>query len=483
MNQFNEPYNGCLMSPMEQVIGHSPKKHGLSTVFLASLLLLTGTSATAQEPNIQKADISAWLNQAALELTSNELSNSTDDLYPLKEMVGDARIVAISENNHAAKEQMLFRNRAFRFLVEELGFDAIAIESGVIESQLLDEYITGRNENPELLFERGISNGFDQFQKNRELIHWLEQHNRSLPDSSSKLRFFGIDVSGSPYHSPAARNPDTALRTALEYLKKVDSESAVEFGARFEPYLPVLAEIFTYGLLTDEDRDYLTASIAELVSLFQRRRFQYISESSRYDYEWGVQAAVAASQTDAWFREIPAGWKSSDGFEWNIEAQEMRDRIMFNNLEWILNQLGPDGRLVVFASVAHITSAPWYLTSGGTDDSAAPFGMYARDKYGDDWVSILSLTHSGDIDICAMPADERLSRNLAPPPEGSVEDMFNLQSKPDYLIDLRTAPSAVGAWLQQEHDHWNGFGSYAFPTIPSFDLAYYLKTVSPDCVQ
>jgi hypothetical protein len=311
----------------------------------------------------------------------------------------------------------------------------------------------------------------------------MEQYNRGLPADSNKLRFFGIDVSGSPYHSPAARNPDTAIRTALKFLENVDSVSAAKFSARFEPYLPVLAEIFAYGSLTYAERNELTASIEELVSLFQRRRFQYISASNKDDYEWGAHAAVAASQADAWFREIPIGWESSNGFEWNIEAQEIRDRIMFDNLEWILEQLGGDSRLVVFASVAHITSSPWYLTSGGTDDGAAPFGRYARDKYGDDWISILSLTQSGEIDICAMPAIERLTQKLAPPPDGAVEDMFALEAKPNYIVDLRAAPAAVNSWLRQEQDHWNGFGSYAFPTIPSFDLAYFLSTVSPDCAQ
>ena len=471
------------MFQIEQIKSHRPNHLGLSAVLLASLLLLIGSGAAAQGQQIRKADISAWLDRAALELSRNNLSGDTDDLYALREMVGDARIVAISESNHAAKEQMLFRNRAFKFLVEELGFDAIAIESGVVESQVLDEYVAGGDGDPELLFELGISNGFDKFQQNRELIHWIKQHNRNLPAGSNKLRFFGIDLSGSLYQSRAARNPDTALRTALEYLEKVDPVSATEFGASFELYLPVLAERFAYAALTGEERDNLTASIAELVSLFQRRRFQYITASSSKDYERGAQAAVAASQVDAWFREIPVGWESSDGFEWNIEAQEMRDRIMFDNLEWIMEQLGHDSRLVVFASVAHITSTSWYLTSGGTDDGAAPFGRYAREKYGDDWISILSLTQSGRIDVCAMPSDERLSQVLAPPPESSVEAMFALEAKPSYLVDLRTAPPAVTSWLQQEQDHWNGFGSYAFPTIPSFDLAYFLSAVSPDCVQ
>lgn len=471
------------MSRIEQLTRHRLKLSNMSAVILASLLLLFGSDADAQEQHIQKADISAWLNQSAIELSENDLYGNTEDLNPLIEMVGDARIVAISESIHAAKEPMLFRNRAFKFLVEELGFDAIAIESGVVESQLVDNYVTGSDGDPHILFESGISNGFDQFQQNQELISWMKQHNKSLPEDSHKLRFFGLDVSGSPYHSPAARNPDTAIRTAIEFLEKVDSVSAAKFNARFEPYLPVLAKIFAYGSLTYDERNELTASIAELVTLFQRRRFQYISASNRNDYEWGAHAAVAASQADAWFREIPIGWESSDGFDWNIEAQEVRDRIMFDNLEWILEQLGEDSRLVVFASVAHITSTPWYLTSGGTDDGAAPFGRYARDKYGDDWISILSLVQSGVIDICAMPSEERLSQELAPPPEGSVEAMFALEAKPNYLADLRTAPSAVTAWLQQEQDHWNGFGSYAFPTIPSFDLAYFLNTVSPSCVQ
>ncbi|MEX0737755.1 MAG: erythromycin esterase family protein [Pseudohongiella sp.] len=471
------------MNRLDQITKHRPKHFSFSAVILASLLILVGTDSNAQEQHIQKSDISAWLNQYAVELSQNDLSGNTDDLYPLIEMVGNARIVAISESIHAAKEPMLFRNRVFKFLVEELGFDAIAIESGVVESQLVDNYVTGSVGDPDFPFESGISNGFDQFQQNQELIYWMGQYNKSLPTDSNKLRFFGIDMSGSPYHSLAARNPDTAIRTALEFLEKVDSESAVKFSARFEPYLPVLAEIFAYGSLTYDERNELTASIAELVSLFQRRRFQYISASNRNDYEWGAHAAVAASQADAWFREIPIEWESSDGFEWNIEAQEMRDRIMFDNLEWILDQLGDNSRLVVFASVAHITSSPWYLTSGGTDDGAAPFGRYARDKYGDDWISILSLAQSGVIDICAMPSEERLSRELAPPPEEAVEAMFALEEKPNYFVDLRTAPSAVTSWLHLEQDHWNGFGSYAFATIPSFDVAYFLNTVSPDCVQ
>lgn len=454
---------------------------GFIRYLFISVSLVCIPLASGQSLDDLKVEISNWVSHSASDFTLREINSPVDDLSELKEMVGEARIVAISESNHAAKEQMAFRNRAFKFLVEELGFEAIVLESGLVESQMLNDYVAGGEEDTSSLFERGFSNGFGQFEQNQELVNWIREYNLQLSRGSRKLQIFGFDVSGSPYYNDAARNPDAAIRAALEYLETVDSTSASEFSEKFDYFLPVLADIFGYGKLTQAQRDSLTSAINDLINLFKHRRFEFIEASTEREYQWGSQAAVGAQQIDNWFRQIPHDWQPSDGFDWNQKSQKIRDYAMLENLEWVLDQVIPGGRVVVFASVAHISKTRTYLAEDETKDINVPFGMYARERYGKDFVNILNMTVGGEIEVCFMPEAERSPMILQPPPTGSIESMFTVRDKPQYLIDLRDAPETISSWLQQEQYHWNGFGSLVFPPIPAFDIAYYLGPVMPDC--
>src|SRR6266702_8865443 len=54
-----------------------------------------------------------------------------------------AHVVAFGEPMHGAHEPLAFRNRLFRFLVERMGFTAIALESGFTESTSARPFIEG----------------------------------------------------------------------------------------------------------------------------------------------------------------------------------------------------------------------------------------------------------------------------------------------------------------------------------------------------
>ncbi len=47
---------------------------------------------------------------------------------------------------HETHEYFAFRNRLFEFLVEEMGFTAIGLETGYSESVAADDYVLGRAE-------------------------------------------------------------------------------------------------------------------------------------------------------------------------------------------------------------------------------------------------------------------------------------------------------------------------------------------------
>jgi erythromycin esterase len=359
-----------------------------------------------------------------------------------------------------------------------MGFTAIAMESGIVESRVLNDYVTQGKGEIDAVLKQGLSNGFDTFRQNGELLRWIREHNARLPANADKVQVFGLDVPGSPGNFDAARGPDTALLTALEYLRAVDPQTADQLQRRVEAFLPVLKDINGYGDVKQAERDALTATIADLVSLMERRQFAYIAKSSKDDYDWAERAASGARQTDSWFRQMPLGWKLEDGLEWTRYAMQVRDRTMADNLDWVRGRLGPRGRVLVFAASGHLASTVVQVPTQPMREMI-PLGSYIKDRYGSDFINILNLVVNGEIVYCS--ANPRRLMPLKPPPASAIENLFAAVSVPRYVLDLRRAPPGVSTWLHQVHDHWNGFGTSQFATADAFDLVFYVSPVTSAC--
>jgi erythromycin esterase len=79
------------------------------------------------------------------------------DLSCLAEMIGDAHVVAIGENNHHIGEFTLLRGRILRFLVAELNFGVLGFESGFAEGSLVDDWIRGGSGDVETVAQEGFT--------------------------------------------------------------------------------------------------------------------------------------------------------------------------------------------------------------------------------------------------------------------------------------------------------------------------------------
>ena len=449
----------------------------IATVVFA--LLTTAPPNGAQAPEDVRTAFLQWAKKSLHPVSNADLAASTKDLQPIEKMIGDAKIVGLSEGPHAAAEPLIFRNRLFKHLVERLGFDAIAMESGIVESRVLNDYVTQGKGDFDTVLVQGFSNGFHTFRQNGELIRWMREYNTRLSPDAVKVQIFGLDVPGSPGNFDAARGPDTALQSALEYLRVVDPQAASQLQRRVEAFLPVLKDINGYGDVKEPERDALTAAIADLVSLMERQQFAYIAKSSKDDFDWAERAAIGARQTDTWFRRMPLGWKLEDGLEWTRYAMQVRDRTMADNLGWVRGRLGPRGRVLVFAAAGHLASTVVQVPTQPMREMI-PLGAYAKDRFGSDFINILNLVVNGEIVYCS--ANPRRLMPLKPPPVSAVENLFAAVNVPRYVLDLRRAPPGVSTWLHQVHDHWNGFGTAQFATADAFDLVFYVSPVTSACV-
>ena len=441
-------------------------------------LMTAALPISAQAPEDVRTAFLDWARKSLHPVSNADLDASTKDLRPLERMIGDAKIVGLSEGPHAAAEPLTFRNRLFKHLVEHQGFNAIALESGIVESRVLNDYVTQGKGEIDAVLKQGLSNGFDTFRQNGELVRWMKEYNARLPSAAAKLQIFGLDVPGSPGNFDAARGPDTGLRSALEYLRMVDPAAATEMQSRVEAFLPVLKSINDYGELKEPERETLTAAIADLVSLMERQQLAYVARSSKADFDWAERAAIGARQTDTWFRRMPVGWKLEHGLDWTQFAMQVRDRSMADNLEWVRSRLGARGRVLVFAAVGHLATTAAQVPASPFR-GMVPLGAYVKERHGSGFINILNLVVNGEIKYCS--ANPRRVMPLRPPPETAVENLFAAVNVPKYVLDLRRAPPGVSSWLHQSHDHWNGFGAVQFATAGAFDLVYYVSPVTSAC--
>ncbi|MCH5688073.1 erythromycin esterase family protein [Niabella sp. W65] len=116
-----------------------------------------------------------WAQRHVWPLQSSAKATDDSDLYPVKEMIGEARVVALGEPAHGYREPLAFRNRLFKFFVKHCGFTTMAVEGGLAESQLATEYIAGGSGTAEAAAAAlGIG---DPAPENIELLEWMRQYN------------------------------------------------------------------------------------------------------------------------------------------------------------------------------------------------------------------------------------------------------------------------------------------------------------------
>jgi erythromycin esterase len=433
-----------------------------------------------------------WARSAAKPIEAPSRRLRQELMSTLGNMIGEAPLVGVSEGIHEATEPLEFRNRAFQYLVENKAFTAIAIESGIVEGRVVDRYVLGGPGDLSTVLAQGIGWTFDQLPQNRELVEWIRTYNTD-PHHVRKVHFYGFDVPGSPGNADAKRGLDTALATALEYLNHVDHASAAQLRARLSPFLASLRfdprralKGSHYDQLTPMQRDSLTAAIADLVALMERKEGPYSERSTLSDYEWAYRAAIGARQTDEWLRQIPEGWRSpTDGWhpsqsqsQFLSLATDVRDRAQADNLAWIVEREGSQGKVLIYASRYHLSTQPietsWWSSNPVDRGAQQPAGTYLRRRFGKRLVTVGNLIGGGTFGCKSVQVLKRAGRE-------PLDGLAGTVGLPNFLLDLRSSPPSVMHWLNQKLQMGEGADTLTLADGRAFDILYYVDSVSSAC--
>ena len=157
---------------------------------------------------------------------SHPLKN-TADLDPLMDRIGDERIVMLGEASHGTHEYYTWRSQITKRLIEEKGFNFIAVEGDWPDcyrlNRFIKDYVAGQDIMKVL---KAFNRGPTWMWGNWEMValgKWLFEHN-SEQNRQHKVGFYGLDVY-SLWES---------LEAVVKYLEKNDPHALKSARKAFE---------------------------------------------------------------------------------------------------------------------------------------------------------------------------------------------------------------------------------------------------------
>ena len=356
---------------------------------------------------------------AAIVREAAELLPDIDDpaFGAMFDRFADARVVLLGEASHGTSEFYRARAAITRRLIERHGFRIVAAEADWPDAATIDRIVRRRPLRME------SSAFFDRFPtwmwKNEDFlafIGWLRDHNGALP-IEQRVGFYGLDL----------YNLHGSIRAVLDYLDRIDPETAAVARARYGCILPFSEDPAVYGRLAlTEGYARCEREVVEMLAdLFAKSRAYGSVEDE--DFLDAAQNARLIANAEAYYRIMYYGSAAS----WNL-----RDRHMFETLELLLAAKGEDAKAVVWAHNSHIGDARF--TDMGNERDELNLGQLCREAMGDRAQLIGFGTHGGTVAAATDWDGPMEVKRVNPSRPDSYERIAHDTGLAQFLLDLRS---------------------------------------------
>jgi protein-L-isoaspartate(D-aspartate) O-methyltransferase len=345
------------------------------------------------------------------------------DLGPLLGRIGGSRVVLIGEASHGTSEFYRMRARITRMLLEEKGFDFVAVEADWPDAAEIDAYVRHEpadrpHRKPFQRFPRWMWANTDVM----EFVHWLREVNGEAGgvEPQRMAGFHGIDL----------YSMHTSIEVVLGYLDEVDPDAAQVARQRYECLMPWQNDPVLYGraVLTgafDACEEEVVAMLNDLL----RKRLEYMHRDGTR-FADAIQNARLVANAERYYRSMFRGAVSS----WNL-----RDRHMFDTLMMLLDLYGPTSRGVVWAHNSHLGDASATAMAARGELNV---GQLARERFGPDAYLVGFGTHTGTVAAASSWGEPMSVMRVRPSHPRSYEHLAHRSDVGNFLLHLRQPEDA-----------------------------------------
>lgn len=343
---------------------------------------------------------------------------SVDDLplTALLERIGDSRVVLMGEASHGTSEFYRARQRITRALIEEKGFDFIAIEGDWPDVARIDDYVrhTDVASSEWTAFAR-FPTWMWRNEEVRGFVDWLHEHNSAqAPDA--RVAFHGIDM----------YSLHQSIDAVIAYLDEVDPQTAAFARERYGCLAPFKSDLAHYGRWagTPDFADCKTP-VTDVLHALQKYQQSYLAQGRGRFFD-ALQNARLVVSAEAYYRSMYQGSQSS----WNL-----RDTHMFDTLEALLAHHGEGSRGVVWAHNSHIGDA---RATDRTVHGELNIGQLCRQRLGETVYSIGFGTNTGTVAAASDWGAPMEIKTLRPVLPESYEYLCHMTGHTGFLLPLRS---------------------------------------------
>lgn len=349
------------------------------------------------------------------------LTGEKDDYDSLIKMAKNSRFVLIGESTHGTKEFYKIRADITKRLIDELGFDAVAIEGDWPDAYRVNRYVNASNSNG------GATQALEDFERfptwmwqNREVlsfVKWLRCYN--TVNTKAAIGFYGLDLYS--LHS--------SIAAVIHYLEEVNPEAATRARSHYSCLADFPAS--SSSVLQALDHKCKEEIVQQLEDLRQNS-FEYLKKDgflAKEELFCAEQNAKVVKSAQSYYHSLYLSEESS----WNL-----RDSHMANTLEELSSHLQEThhkpAKIVVWAHNSHIGDA---RATDMSKRGELNLGQLMREKYPDETLLIGFSTYQGKVSAASnwdMPVE---FKTVLPALKDSIEEVLHKTAVKNFILKFR----------------------------------------------
>lgn len=358
---------------------------------------------------------------------------STDDLAPLRRMIGKATVVGLGESWHTSGGFYKMKHRIFRDLVENMGFRVFAIESHWVSGEKANRYVQTCEGSPEEAIDLHIA--VWESVELRDLVQWMCEWNQAHPDD--RVHYFGFDIQG------GGLGPNVDGPRLIAFLGRIGIPEGHTWVAGIRACEGVTVS-HPADQIPPEIHQQCMAALTEIEGHFQRNGQSIEEQTSEEDFFY---AGLQVLSLKAWQEEVFLIGTDLVGEDF-ARGFNKRDEAMAKVFFLLRERNFPRAKAVVWAANIHVARA---LVPNG----ARPMGSFLAATLGRNYVTFALAAYHAEVDVGACEVREAVP--------GSIEDRLHALGEDALLVDLARSsylrPRRIyemGTFPFKPRQHFNG---------------------------
>lgn len=414
-------------------------------------LLTDEEMLTEEDPNAPEENPAwaQWIKSNNIAVRSLEAENFSD-LKLLAPYLADRRIVQLGESGHGVAEFNKAKVRLIKFLHEVMGFNVIAFESALFECFYTNEHVSSLT--PHDMMVNSIFGVWHTWE-----VLPLFEYIKEVRKAGTPLTLAGFDIQVSS--SKGVSHRPEFLRRLLNGVDTDFADHVYDVDSQF---------ISNYN-----DADYIRENKAALIAEYEsiadfidEHRQELVASSH------GDPSVPAVARQIAWSVTMNIEEMSAYHEGLLVQAYEVRDKNMAENVKFLVNELYPEDKIIIWAHNLHIShdrrSMPGW--------SANSMGKWIVESYRPELYTIGLYMYRGK-----AAWNTREVYEITPVAKGSIESVLYRTRRKHCFVDMLGRERDEGnSWMFElvTGKYW---GRTDWPLVPrnQYDAILFIDTVNP----